>query len=319
MEASNSITLFEGNSVGTASRLAVLLVDDNPDSMRPFAILLQNRGYTVVCADSYDSALEGFDLLSGCLVATVVDINLGEPGRNGLNLIDHFNEVSPNRVVALVLTGLTGHNLEIYKMTAYMAGASSFEVKPISPTLLLSWLEGKMVKNRFSGLHDGLTKDLLNYESFKELATNRIETMLTRNWPRVLTLILMDCNGLKATNDTYGHLVGDELLRQFGKTISDNIRPSDMSCRRSGDEFLVLLHDVGMEEALTKSQAILEASKAIEVLTPAGDTARISFSYGISEARCDSSEGDVVSVYESMEETADARMMEMKQQSRSSR
>ncbi len=56
-----------------------------------------------------------------------------------------------------------------------------------------------------------------------------------------LGLLVVDLNGLKATNDTRGHLVGDRVIRALAGALKDSVRPTDHVCRVGGDEFCVLL------------------------------------------------------------------------------
>ena len=61
-------------------------------------------------------------------------------------------------------------------------------------------------------------------------------------------LLFLDVDNLKEVNDRYGHAAGDELLRLIGKTCEEVVREPDVVCRRSGDEFLILLHDLDEHE-----------------------------------------------------------------------
>jgi diguanylate cyclase (GGDEF)-like protein len=58
---------------------------------------------------------------------------------------------------------------------------------------------------------------------------------------RPLTVLLLDLNGLKAINDTFGHPAGDQMIKQFAELLQKAIRGSDVAVRMGGDEFLAML------------------------------------------------------------------------------
>lgn len=83
--------------------------------------------------------------------------------------------------------------------------------------------------------HDRLT-ELYNRAFFEEEA-NRLDT--ERQLP--ITLIMGDVNGLKMTNDVYGHREGDRLLKEIAQVLKESCRSEDLIARWGGDEFVILL------------------------------------------------------------------------------
>ncbi len=94
----------------------------------------------------------------------------------------------------------------------------------------------------------------------------------------VTSLIIIDVDNLKAINDSYGHLTGDEVLKEIVRTIVDHIRSMDMVVRYGGDEFLIVLPDTDEEKA---EKVVGRIEKALEGLSEDFGF-KISFSYGIS-------------------------------------
>ena len=91
---------------------------------------------------------------------------------------------------------------------------------------------------RRQALHDDLT-ELPNRRFFDEW----LDHMLVRETPRrePLAVLYLDLDGFKAINDTYGHAVGDELLRIVANRLASAVRAEDVISRLGGDEFACLL------------------------------------------------------------------------------
>ena len=101
---------------------------------------------------------------------------------------------------------------------------------------------------RFLSYHDQLT-GLYNRRFFEE-ELKRVDT--TRNLP--LTIAMGDVNGLKLINDSFGHAVGDELLRKVAEAIRLGCRDDEIVARLGGDEFVVILPrtDAEMTEKIVR-------------------------------------------------------------------
>lgn len=95
---------------------------------------------------------------------------------------------------------------------------------------------------------------LLNRRGF----TAELEQVLAaaRRYDEQGVLIYIDLDGFKPINDSYGHAAGDEVLRQVGHLLADNIRDSDHAARLGGDEFAVILTRTGWDDGLRRAERL---------------------------------------------------------------
>jgi len=150
----------------------------------------------------------------------------------------------------------------------------------------------------FLGKHDALTK--LNNRSFyiDELAR------LQRNVSFPVTIVMVDLNELKETNDRFGHAAGDELLRRVGEVLAKSATKPAHAARIGGDEFALILPGVDEAEAelvLENVRRLVELNNQFYVGSP------LSLSMGAATRRHGERMEDVA-------RRADARMYEAKRQ-----
>lgn len=112
---------------------------------------------------------------------------------------------------------------------------------------------------QFLSFHDELTG--LYNRRFYEEEFRRLNT--ERNLP--LSLVMADVNGLKLTNDAFGHLVGDMLLQRAGDVIKKECRIDDIVARIGGDEFVILLPKTSSKEAESIVRRITTAASKEKV------------------------------------------------------
>ncbi|WP_374469703.1 EAL domain-containing protein [Phenylobacterium sp.] len=113
---------------------------------------------------------------------------------------------------------------------------------------------------RWSATHDALT-ELPNRRLFSARLQGAIDAARGRR--TAAGLLLLDIDNFKLVNDTHGHGVGDQLLRQFVARLRRLVRAGDTLARLGGDEFALILPDAGAREDLAgKARAILSALEA---------------------------------------------------------
>lgn len=95
-----------------------------------------------------------------------------------------------------------------------------------------------------------------------------------------LTLAALDLDHFKAVNDTMGHLMGDQVLKQVAEVLRNQIRLTDLLVRMGGDEFLLVLPDTTMQDARFLAERLCQAVEELNIATDAG---RLAVSIGLSE------------------------------------
>lgn len=112
-------------------------------------------------------------------------------------------------------------------------------------------------------MHDPLT-GLFNRRSFMEAMDS--EYGRVRRQPHYSTGILMlDIDHFKHVNDTYGHAVGDDILKAFAYTITDNLRENDIFGRLGGEEFAILLPDTDLDGSAQVAEKVRAGVAAMRV------------------------------------------------------
>jgi diguanylate cyclase (GGDEF)-like protein len=97
-----------------------------------------------------------------------------------------------------------------------------------------------------------------------------------------LALLMVDIDRFKRLNDTYGHLIGDVVLKSTARRLAETLRPTDFLVRYGGEEFLAMLPGAGEQPALTAAQRLRTAVEQL-VFPPAepGTMLRVTVSIGV--------------------------------------
>lgn len=126
----------------------------------------------------------------------------------------------------------------------------------------------RLAKENITDVMTGLYNRKILSPSLKK----RIDTLLNKHID--ITIVAMDCDGLKKINDTLGHHAGDRMIQALAKAIDLSIRKSDYGIRLGGDEFTIILVDNTPESARCIVRRIQQNLAAINTGFP------VEFSYG---------------------------------------
>ncbi len=248
------------------SKLKVLIADDDGFVRDMLASILETGGYEVRTAENGDDAIEKYHLEPD-IGLILSDMNM--PKSDGLDLIRQLRK-KQNDIPIIILTA----NSEIrIALDAIRSGANDYLLKDenIEDTLLIS-VENVMEKQRLRQENIRLMKELsqknkeLERLSFLDgltgIANRRyFDKMMAQEWEDAirkstpLSLLMIDIDFFKNFNDTYGHLHGDDCLRQVANTLSDAVKSfANLVFRYGGEEFAVILPGIDADRAFSVAE-----------------------------------------------------------------
>ena len=120
---------------------------------------------------------------------------------------------------------------------------------------------------------------LANRRKIQELLA-RVQAQAQR-YGSHFSLAMLDLDGFKQLNDTYGHLAGDAVLRQVAEVLKEHTRAADIAGRYGGDEFLLVLPETAADEAAVLAHNLREALAGDPYLTETGERVAVRMSSGI--------------------------------------
>jgi diguanylate cyclase (GGDEF)-like protein len=147
----------------------------------------------------------------------------------------------------------------------------------ISIGMILVMLEEQVSSNQWLALHDELT-GLPNRRAFEDRLGCSLDRSRRRN--SSVALLMLDLNGFKKINDTMGHCVGDQVLREVARNLLEHVQNFDTLARLGGDEFTMIASDVREDRALER--LLDEVRRAVErPLMIEGKTMVVTASLGV--------------------------------------
>lgn len=170
--------------------------------------------------------------------------------------------------------------------------------------LIIAHVEESLLMHRKMAFQDPLT-GVLNRRALVEFAQRAFGRAKQVEEP--LVAVVIDCDGFKCLNDTYGHHAGDHVLRMLARLLENETRRGDLVARTGGDEFVIILQDTDAEEAKHVMQRIEQQFE--QAVGDAGYECSISFGFAPMEEES--------STVDSLIATADRAMYRRKERKKS--
>ncbi|MBF0611678.1 MAG: diguanylate cyclase [Magnetococcales bacterium] len=237
----------------------ILVVDDSPSVRQLLATHLEMNEYQVLEVEDGLSALE---LLNSHLPAVII-LDWMMPGMEGPEVAVRIRESQNNQASYIIM--LTARDSSKDQVQGLRTGVDLYVTKPFDPEVLMVQVE-KGVKEfgkRCQALElarisqtDALT-GLFNRRFFDEAI--QLEMERADRYNRPLSFIMVDLDHFKQVNDTYGHPVGDQVLRELAQVLRQSVRKSDMVFRYGGEEFAILLPEATLEGVTSLGEKVRQA------------------------------------------------------------
>lgn len=141
-----------------------------------------------------------------------------------------------------------------------------------------------MMRDLNEALKDASTKDALTGIGNRRMLMDRLKAEASRaeRMGRPLALAVLDVDRFKTVNDAWGHEIGDRALIGVARAVSDAVREYDICGRWGGEEFMIIMPEIGAHEAVPVVERVRAAIAALKVDTP-GAALSLSASFGVAE------------------------------------
>ena len=224
-------------------------------------------------------AVIGLALVSGLLVATGY---AASPFWVGYPLVTVAVALARGRVAAILFSAVaTAAIVAVVWFDPNRAAFGALDLVRIGAQVGATWLltalaavyasQERALRDRFVTL--SLTDPLTSLFNRSQIyATLDLEVRRTRRSERGFCLLMIDLDGLKAVNDSFGHHRGDDVLRHLGAVIRRSIRTVDSAYRYGGDEFVVLLPETDIVGAFVVAEKIRAGTEEIGIALASGGT-----------------------------------------------
>lgn len=284
-------TLSEARPTGR-----ILLIEDRHES----AIWLSSAltpDNVIVSVETFEESLVhvrggDFDL---------VIVSLGLRGFDGLRLCSQFRSLPEVRNVPILVLVSEGDRRKLNQ--ALEMGVNDYLTRPIDRNELVARVRTQLRKKHYAdrlkqnvhlSVEMALTDQLTGLHN-RRYMTRHLATLLSSaaTTGRHVAFLIIDVDHFKSVNDSCGHDIGDEILRDFAGRISANIRGIDLACRYGGEEFVVVMPDTDISLALTVAERLRKSVESTPfAISRAPGRLNITVSIGIagSEGAQDSAE-----------------------------
>jgi len=245
-----------------SEKIKILVVDDAEIMRNLLTGVLTDAGYEVNAVSTGEKALgeikeDNYD---------VVITDLKMPGMNGIEVIKEAKQINEDIcIIAITAYPSVKSAVEAMREGAYDYITKPFDIEEIKLVVrraaeryFLLKEAGQKEFYRELAISDGLT-GIYNHRHFHEVLPREIER--AKRYSQPVCLLMIDIDDFKKYNDTHGHLAGDKLLMNIARILIATTRDVDIVFRYGGEEFVVILPQVGKQGGVNSAKRILKLIK----------------------------------------------------------
>ncbi|HUO02633.1 MAG TPA: PleD family two-component system response regulator, partial [Rhizomicrobium sp.] len=244
------------------------LLDTNPSGR---ILVIEDRQET---ANWFQNALAPFhevstvDTFEEALVRVrggdpdLVVVSLGMRGFDGLRLCSQLRSLPEGRYVPILVVVSDGDRRKLSQ--ALEMGVNDYLTRPVDKNELIARVRTQLRKKRYAdrlrhnvqlSLEMAITDQLTGLHN-RRYMSRHLDNLVAnaKKNGRPIAFVIMDIDYFKAVNDSHGHDIGDEVLKEFASRIAANVRGIDLACRYGGEEFVVVMPDTDVAFALSVSE-----------------------------------------------------------------
>ena len=255
----------------------VLAVDDDPVVLAALKALLEPKQIRVITLDEPLRFWEVLEQTSPNLL--ILDVEM--PHLNGIELCRVVRNDPRWSGMPIIFLTMCRDTETVQRVFA--AGADDFVGKPIVGPELMT-----RINNRLE--HARLYRTFVETDPLTGVANRRKSTTILNQLIRLASRIhqpfsfaMLDLDNFKQINDTYGHAVGDQVLRKLGTVMLNTFRGEDVVARWGGEEFAIGMFGMEQQDAVQRMEGMLEAFRKEVFTTPGGVAFHVTFSAGVAQ------------------------------------
>jgi two-component system, cell cycle response regulator len=240
----------------------ILIVDDRSSTAEKVAAVLGPHHRTEIEARPQEALFRAADGGFDCVV-----ISLGLQDFDALRVCSQLRSLDRARSLPILLVAEENDTARV--MRGLDMGVNDYILRPVEGNELVARVATQVRRKRYTErLRDNvqlsvtmaLTDPLTGLHNRHYMETH-LRTLIEQSSGagRTLSVLILDIDYFKSINDTYGHDVGDEVIREFAKRVREATRGIDLACRYGGEEFVVVMPETEIPVAMRVGERIRQS------------------------------------------------------------